>query len=337
MKRDVFSLTSLSSILATLACLAACVGVLPTRADDALVRQGEFGFEPAAGELGIPERFQLPAAKVAYRQQEATDIGNWVDYSLVTFPSPVQTPHEQNNTVHCEYFRPVGQEKAPGVIVLHILGGDFPLSRLVCTALARRGVAALFVKMPYYGPRRDPDSPRRMISPDPQETVEGMTQAVLDIRLASAWLASRDEVDADKLGICGISLGGITGALAASVEPRLKNVCLLLAGGDVGSLAWDTPQLRNVRRGWESRGGTKDEFIELLKSVDPVTYATKIEGRRVLMINAIDDEVIPRTCTESLWNSLGKPDIVWYTGGHYTIAKHIVSIMSRTTRFFSAE
>ena len=30
-----------------------------------------------------------------------------MDISLVTFPSPVETPHPANNTVHCEYFRPL--------------------------------------------------------------------------------------------------------------------------------------------------------------------------------------------------------------------------------------
>jgi hypothetical protein len=48
-----------------------------------------------------------------------------------------------------------------------------------------------------------------MISPKPEETVEGMTQAILDIRRA-AWLGAREEVNPDELGIFGINLGGIT-------------------------------------------------------------------------------------------------------------------------------
>ncbi len=57
--------------------------------------------------------------------------------------------------VHAEYFAPVGfGPKRPGVIVLHILGADFPLSRYMAARLADRGVAALFVKLPYYGERR---------------------------------------------------------------------------------------------------------------------------------------------------------------------------------------
>ena len=223
------------------------------------------------------------------------------------------------------------------MIVLHILGGDFPLARVFASALAHNGTAALFLKMPYYGPRRDPQSPRRMISKDPRETVEGMTQAVLDIRQAAAWLAARDEIDPQRLGVFGISLGGITGALAATAEPRLKNVCLLLAGGDVGRITWEAKELADVRRSWTEKGGSKDEFIDLMQSIDPVRYGQNVRGRRILMLNAKSDEVIPRQCTDSLWKSFGEPEIVWYDGGHYSVALHILNAITRTTHFFQPD
>ena len=131
-----------------------------------------------------------------------------ITYGAVTQPA--------NNTVHCEFFRPLAPGKHPGVVVLHILGGDFDLSRLFCRSLASRNVAALFVKMPHYGPRREPGSTARMVSLDPRETVRGMTQAVLDVRRAAAWLGAQESVDPEQLGIMGISLGGITSALAAT-------------------------------------------------------------------------------------------------------------------------
>ena len=109
-------------------------------------------------------------------------------------PSPVASPDPENNTVHAEYFRPEAAGRRPAVVVLHILGADFALSRYVAARLADRGVAALFVKLPYYGERRQPNSPARMVSTDPEETARGMTQAVKDIRYAAAWLTAQDEV-----------------------------------------------------------------------------------------------------------------------------------------------
>jgi dienelactone hydrolase len=162
-----------------------------------------------------------------------------------------------------------------------------------------------------------------------------MTQAVLDVRRATAWLGSRPEIDGEDLGIFGISLGGITSCLVATAEPRLENVCMLLAGGDVGQVAWDSLELRGVREKWLAQGGSRDEFIGLLKAVDPCTYAEQAKGRRILMLNATDDEVIPRACTESLWNALGQPQIEYYSGGHYSVIRHLFSAILRVSHFFA--
>jgi cephalosporin-C deacetylase-like acetyl esterase len=161
-----------------------------------------------------------------------------------------------------------------------------------------------------------------------------MTQAVLDIRRAVAWLATREGVDPEQIGICGISLGGITAALAATAEPRISKVCPILAGGDVGELAWESPEVRSVRDGWVEQGGTKESLVELLKTIDPVTYAANLRGRQILMLNAAHDEVIPRSCTKSLWLSCGRPRIVWFDAGHYSALKNIFTALRLSVEFF---
>lgn len=296
---------------------------------------GTVHFNPAPNEPELPKHFRLEPHDFTFQQTPVDDPSRVLRVWNVTFPSPVVTPHANNNTVHCEYFQPGTAGQRPGVIVLHILGGDFVLSRLFCRALAHEGVAALFLKMPYYGPRRQPEVKARMVSLDPDETVRGMTQAVLDVRQATAWLASRPEIDSGQLGIMGISLGGITAGLAASAEPRLQNVCLILAGGDIGEVAWNSPHMKQLRQRWEAAGGNKESLVELIRPVDPVTYAANVRGRRILMLNAAYDEVIPPACTTSLWKALGEPEIVWWDAGHYSAAMYITQGLGRTVRFFA--
>ena len=308
-------------------------------AEEPAARTGEVRFEPAGDEQAVPELFRLEAHEFAFRQQPSPTVSKSIAISELTFPSPVETPHEANNTVHCEYFRPLSAGKHPAVIVLHILGGDFALARLFSRTLAQDGVAALFLKMPYYGPRRPAEARVRMISEDPRQTVEGMRQAILDIRRAAAWLAAQEEVDGEQLGVFGISLGGITSALAVTVEPRFTKACLMLAGGDVGHVAWDNPKLVRLRQSWTDQGGTKDEFIALWKSIDPVTYADAVRRRKpkVLMLNAKNDEIIPPVCTESLWRAFGEPEIVWYDAGHVSAMKYIFDGLGRVSRFFQPD
>jgi dienelactone hydrolase len=302
--------------------------------DARLVEHGQVDFVPTAAEAKLPPAFRLQPQAFAWEARRMlTELDEFAVWD-VTFPSPVNSSVELNNTVHCEYYQTKQAGRRPSVIVLHILGGDFPLSRLFCNALAQRGVSALFVKMPYYGPRRDPNSPQRMVSPDPRATVAGMSQAVLDIRRATAWLASRPENDPERLGIFGISLGGITGCLAAANEPRLTNVCLLLAGGDVGQVAWDSLEIPGQAK-LLTKGTRREEFVEIIRAVDPVTYAAAARGKRILMLNASADEIIPRACTESLWKALGEPQIHWYPGGHYSVIRHLFGVLHRVPEFFA--
>ena len=162
-----------------------------------------------------------------------------------------------------------------------------------------------------------------------------MKQAVLDIRRARAWLASQPDVDQDAIGIMGISLGGIVGALSAECEPRFSSAALLLAGGDVNAIAWESDILRPLRQKWEAQGGTRESLRQVLAPVDPVTYGANLRGRRVLMLNASQDEIIPRAATESLWKSIGQPEIVWIDAGHITAARFLFDALTRVGNFFA--
>jgi dienelactone hydrolase len=295
---------------------------------------GNFILSSSDNAEDIIEPFRLAVGEVPYRLSVIHVNPSHLKIAELTFPSQIQTSEQQNNTVHCEYFQPHAEGKVPGTIVLHILGGDFNLSRLFCHALASKGVASLFLKMPYYGPRRDPKSKKRMISTEPTETVAGLSQAVLDIRRGAAWLATRPEIDAERLGIFGISLGGITAALAAAQEPRFRSVCLMLAGGDLGAVTWEAKELAQVRERWLAAGKTREELIETLRVVDPAVYAHRLKDRRVMMLNASRDEVIPKACTLALWDAAGKPPIHWYSGTHYSVAMHLLDGLHRVSEFF---
>src|SRR5262245_8975261 len=301
--------------------------------------RGTVRFEPAQDEVQIPEHFRLTAHDFDFQSRPLLG-GARLRMLRVTFPSPVTTDVAENNTVHGEYFQPAGPGPYPACVVLHILGGDFLLSETVASHLARQGVASLFIKMPYYGPRRGPNSPKRMLSEDPRETVAGMTQAVLDIRRATAWLAARDEVDEERLGITGISLGGVMSALAASGEPRLTNVAIVLGGGNFADLLWanQTDRARKFREKWLADGETRESFREVVSKIDPATHGHLLKGRRVLMIEAKNDEVIPPESARALWESIGRePDLVWLDAGHYSAIRYLPQELVRLDKFFNGK
>jgi dienelactone hydrolase len=184
---------------------------------------------------------------------------------------------------------------------------------------AQNGLAALYVPMPCYNDRRPPGDPhKRMLRDDPARAADGLRQTVMDVRRAKAILASRAEVRADQIGITGISLGGITTALAAGVDGQFSRVAPILAGGDVAGITFHAHETRKLRVAMEDKGMTLADAADVFAPVEPLSFASRVNPERCLMINAANDEVIPKQNTEALHRALGKPQIVWLQAGHYS-------------------
>jgi dienelactone hydrolase len=285
---------------------------------------GSFRYQPLADEATLPERYRLEARSFDYQRKPYRELpASGIIIEKLTFPSPVESSVAQNNTVHAEYYRPRGRGPYPGVVVLDITAGDQSLSRGIATFLAQNDIAALFVQMAYYGPRRPAGSKVRMLSADIPRTMAAVRQTVLDVRVAGAWLASRPEVDARRVGILGTSLGSFVAALTAQTEPRFDRVAILLGGGGLVDAFYDHPQARPYRGVYELLGGTKDKVKELLAPVDPLTMADRLRGRRVLMLAASRDEIVPPSAARALWEAMARPKIVWYDTTHYGAALFI--------------
>jgi cephalosporin-C deacetylase-like acetyl esterase len=288
-------------------------------------------------ETAIPDYYRLDSASFEWKR-ERFGGGNGLDRFNVTFPSPLVTETPQNNTVYCELFRPEGTKKVPCVIVLHIAGGDFPLARFMASSLANKGVAGLFIKLPYYGERRPPTGKARLISADLKRGLTGVRQAVLDLRRACDWIASQPDLDADRCGVMGVSLGAIVGGLASAIEPRLSHACLIMGAAELEHILYDSTerQAKALLKSWSEWGGTRELLRTMLRPIDVATYGDRLAKRNVLMFTALQDGTLPPKCGTALWNAAGKPRNVCYECGHYTMAWRLPWVLKQSMDFFAA-
>ena len=302
------------------------------------IERGEVTFRPGPEESSVPERFRLESANFAYELEPVISTANYT-VSRLRFPSPITTPDAENNVVHAEYFAPIGSgPKRPAVVVLHILGADFPLSRYMAARLADRGVAALFVKLPYYGERRPAaagSNAKRFLSSDIERTITAMRQGICDVRRAACWLNSRRDVDGKRLGVAGISLGGIVSSVAAAVDPSIREGAFLLAGGDLSKILWEMPEGAAYRALWIGSGRTLSDLKSLTDPFDPLTYATRLARKRVFMMAGKVDEVIPPASARALWEAAGRPPIRWYDCGHYSAVGFLLPGIREMVEFFA--
>ncbi len=156
------------------------------------------------------------------------------------------------------------------------------------------------------------------------------------MRRAAGWLASRDQIDSERLGVTGISLGGIVSSLAASVDPSIREGAFLLAGGDCFANSLDDAGRGAAFRAWWTKSGrTEADLKALTDPFDPMFYAGRLKGKRVLMIAGKVDEVVPPASTLVLWKAAGRPPILWYDCGHYSAAGYLLPGIRQTVDFFA--
>jgi dienelactone hydrolase len=317
--------------------LVMLIAVGSLRAENSL-EKGTVVFKPTGDQKEVPERYRLAERSFAWEMDlkyRLPDTG--VTISRVRFPSAVESPHKENNTVHAEYYRPDGPGPFPAVIVLDITGGDQTLSRMISTSLAQNKVAGLFVQMAYYGPRRPPGSSARLLSPNIPQTLAAVRQTVLDLRLAAAWLEARPEVDGKRLGIMGTSLGSFVAALAGEMEPRLKRVVVLLGGGGFVDAFWDDVRVKPLRQTYELFGGKKEKIAKMIEPVDPLTWAANLKTKQLLIMAAARDDIVPPQMAKWLWEASGKQKIVWFDSTHYGAALYFFSALNHTIEHFKAD
>ena len=131
-----------------------------------------------------------------------------------------------------------------------------------------------------------------------------ITQTVFDLRRAVDFINTREELDPDRIGYFGISLGGVIGTIFCSVEERVKVPVIILAGGSL-----------NLMFGMDALSSDTKDYLSI---IDPIHYVAKISPRPLLMINAENDDVVPPITSKLLFKAAKKPkEIIWYPTKHH--------------------
>jgi dienelactone hydrolase len=282
--------------------------------------------------------FATPDAKFEAAVEERLDRNDYKQFK-VTFPSPVETSIEENNTVHGHLFEPKKKTGA-AVIVLPIWKGrGLDLEFMVGQRLALKGMTAFVMELPYQFSRA-PDGRRSgdlTVSSDLERSRDAVVQGVKDARRAARWLVDARGADGRKLGVTGISLGGHIAALAWAVAPEFDACATVLAGGNVHELFWnESSETKEIKEELEGKGVTLGQLAELMKPYDPITFATPERGRGLLMIGAKDDPVVPIRNVRALRDAFGGPRLIVYPGNHYSVVLSIADILGDLSAHFES-
>ncbi|HEX2855478.1 MAG TPA: acetylxylan esterase [Opitutaceae bacterium] len=175
--------------------------------------------------------------------------------------------------------------RRPVVITLHGTGGNKQSDLAFMAELAKAGFIAVAIDAPYHGARSKAGK-------GSAEYVEALHRtfrtgkehpfffdSVWDLMRLIDYLETRDDVDAKRIGLFGISKGGIETYLTAAVDPRVAAAVPCIG---VQSFRWAVEN-----NAWQSRIGT------IQAAFDAAAKDTSIEKPGADFVHTFYDRVAP--------------------------------------------
>lgn len=235
-----------------------------------------------------------------------------------------------------------------------LVGGKMPVAKLLAAnVFVPLGIDAVIIRQEqklFSG-----DSPR-----PPGEFQNFHEEMLRDLLRAVRWARTRSELDPGRFGMTGTSYGGIMTAGSIPFTPDFVSYKIIMGGGDLAEILeqtaehkvvkWREALLRQMQaelvRDMERRAG-KDYYArqeiyqsrieaearnmfrrQVSFSWDPLYLAKYGDPRRIAMVITLFDRCVPTANQMKLWHSLGRPEALFVTTGHYTLILAYLQVRS---------
>ncbi len=245
----------------------------------------EFNYSP------VVEVIKLP--KVDCKPQD-------LEYST-TYPQ-----RETPMNIKAKAFIPAGSQ-LPVVFMLPSLGGMNQLDQAMGETFCKNNIAAILISTGLTG--LDTDSLVPVTDHD-----HTYRRAVAAIKGGIVIAGSMPAINIKKIGILGISLGGILGSVAYGVMPEISAGTFLVNGGDVPHILAYSDQsivikLRTARMA-EQNLQTFEEYEEYLRKnlkLDPLHFTKLIDTSSTKLFLSRKDLSVPTPKQLEYYEAIGSP------------------------------
>jgi dienelactone hydrolase len=236
-----------------------------------------------------------------------------------------------NQSIEFEYYDLDGDSRTPVVVLLPIFNGQLAIPRYFARYFANQGLSAVVVTR-----GRDPLAALTA----PVETVQGN---LLDYRRVLDWIEQQPELDARRIGLFGMSLGGMDAVMLTALDDRVQALVIAMAGGDLSYLLANT----NYRRVVRMVGAVAEELdtsraalvanLDAAIVLDPLALAPYVDAERVLMILTRTDAIVPFEAQQELRTRMGAPEALYLATGHRLSVVFFPRLRSEAFEFFARQ
>ncbi len=318
----------------------------------AMSLSGCFGFMVKGGNYKPPSLrppevenyYSYTRGEIKYETTKTEDTEKYT-VSCIKFKSSMHTT-EKNDTVIVDYYDAKFDGKTPLIILSPILGGSNGESKIFAKYFANRGFSCAIVHRPedrFPNAKDFSGDNQNELGESYAESLENiLKQSIIDTRRAIDLFETFPDIDSEKIGSFGISMGGIKNSILAGVEPRLKVNIFVMAGADMEYILTHSKEEKVIEEVQNiSKLIEKEKFFEDLKKnsvSDPKNFAQYIDDSNTLMYISLFDTVVPVKSQEKLRDLIGHPSTSYLLSGHYSAIIYILPpwnyIQSTSYNFF---
>ncbi|HEX4208534.1 MAG TPA: alpha/beta fold hydrolase [Ktedonobacteraceae bacterium] len=215
----------------------------------------------------------------------------------------VLIPYEGGATMYGILRKPWHTAKPPVVILvpgldsvkeeLHVYGDDF----------LKRGMAVLAIDGPGQG-EMEFEHPMRHDFEVP-------------VRYAIDYLESRSDVDANYVGMMGVSLGGYYAPRAAAFEPRIKAVIANAGGYNIESHFERLPQLTRDAFVYRTKSTNELEAREKLQAFDLQGVMKNVRNPLLVIMGRLDRLIPPADAEKMVAEAGGEAELWMFEDGNH--------------------
>lgn len=241
----------------------------------------------------------------------------------------------RNNVVHAQHWCH-DDGPHPTLCVIHGFMGSAYLANGMFLSLPwfyRAGYDVLLYTLPFHGRRAEKYSPFSgygLFAHGFAGFAEAMAQAVHDFRSVMDYL---EFTGVDRIALTGISLGGYTSALLASVDDRIRAVIpnVPVVTPEQTADEW-FPANMLVRLNRRTAHTDLDLVAAAAGFSSPLNYAPLVARDRRLIIAGLGDRFAPPEQAEMLWRHWDRCAFHWFPGNHLLHVSQ-PDYLRRMTRF----
>ena len=277
-----------------------------------------------------PATFDYRHQHIPYENHDLPDLGSrYYEVKRISFPSHGDNG-QADNRVSARYYQGRDPGPRPILVVLPIWGSYTYPADVISRGMRNRSDGALDLLViegedfliNWYEFAAAPTE--EAFTEEVDRMGNRLWTAAMDTRRFVDWAQQQPEIDPERIGLIGFSMGALVGSLVAASEDRLAATVLVMGAADFPGVmaACDgrpgmARETLTTRFGWtvaeyRARVGAR------IAHLDPSHFTDYVDPSGIFMIDAHYDDCMPRDTRDALWEALGQPRRMSFLAAHKT-------------------